>query len=128
MFDSMRKKVDNVNDIETIIGRSTHINGQISGGGNIRIDGKVEGGISVSGAAVIGESGVIVGDIKANSLVVAGCVTGNVDVDGNLSIHATGQLVGDVRVRSLNIADGGVFNGKSEMVVRMEEPMVAQPA
>ena len=127
MFDSMRKKVDSTNDIETIIGRSTAINGQISGSGNIRVDGRVDGGIAVAGDAIIGESGIIVGDIKARSLVVAGTVNGNVEVEGNLSIHATGQLIGDVKVRSLNIADGGVFKGQSDMAVRTGDGQV-QPA
>lgn len=114
MFDSMRKRVDdtvNTNDIETIIGRNTCITGQVSGGGNIRVD----GGLDIAGNAVIGETGIINGDIKAASLIVSGTVTGNANVEGNLSIYATGQLVGDVRVRSFNIADGGVFKGRSEM-------------
>ena len=119
MFGSMKKRVDNpATDIETIVGRDTTINGKISGSGNIRIDGHVDGGISITGDVVIGESGAVQGDIKAGSLTVAGTVTGNVDCDGNLSIHATGQLVGDVRVRSLNIADGGIFRGRSEMDTR----------
>ncbi len=118
MFDSMRKRVDdtvNTNDIETIIGRNTCITGQVSGGGNIRVDGRVDGGLDIAGNAVIGETGIINGDIKAASLIVSGTVTGNANVEGNLSIYATGQLVGDVRVRSFNIADGGVFKGRSEM-------------
>ena len=116
MFGSMKKHIDNpAGDIETIIGRETTITGKISGSGNIRIDGHIDGGVSTTGSVVIGESGVVQGDIKSGSLTVAGMVTGNVDCDGNLSIHATGQLVGDVRVRSLNIADGGVFKGRSDM-------------
>ena len=120
MFGSVKKHIDNpAGDIETIIGRNTTITGSINGSGNIRIDGRIDGGVSITGDAVIGESGVVQGDIKAGSLTVAGTVTGNVDCDGNLSIHATGQLVGDVRVRSLNIADGGVFKGRSEMDTRL---------
>ncbi len=119
MFGSMKKHIDNpAADIETIIGRNTSITGQIRGGGNVRVEGRVDGGIDVTGDAVIGESGIIQGDIKAGNLTVAGTVTGNVECDGNLSIHATGQLVGDVRVRSLNISDGGVFRGRSDMAVR----------
>ncbi|MBQ5414466.1 MAG: polymer-forming cytoskeletal protein [Schwartzia sp.] len=119
MFESMKRRVDNPrDDIETIIGRNTAINGQISGSGNIRVDGRVDGGIAVEGDAVIGESGIVNGDIKAASLMVAGSVTGNADVDGNLSIQETGQLIGDVKVRSLNISDGGIFKGRSEMAVR----------
>ena len=119
MFGSMKKNVDNpVRDIETIIGKGTVVTGQLQSSGNIRVDGRIEGGVTITGDAVIGESGDVHGDINAGSLTVAGTVTGNVNCDGNLSIHATGQLVGDVRVRSLNIADGGIFKGRSEMDVR----------
>ena len=129
MFGSMKKRVDNpATDIETIVGRDTTINGKISGSGNIRIDGHVDGGISITGDVVIGESGAVQGDIKAGSLTVAGTVTGNVDCDGNLSIHSTGQLVGDVRVRSLNIADGGVFKGRSEMDTHLGTTAHATPS
>lgn len=119
MFGSMKKNVDNpIRDIETIIGKETTITGQLKSERNIRVDGRIEGGITASGDVVIGESGIVQGDIKAGSLTVAGTVTGNVECDGNLSIHSTGQLVGDVRVHSLNIADGGIFKGRSEMDTR----------
>ncbi|MCR5559514.1 MAG: polymer-forming cytoskeletal protein [Schwartzia sp.] len=122
MFESMRKRVDNpVDDIETIIGKSTAINGQIAGSGNIRVDGRVDGGIAVDGDAIIGESGLVNGDIKAGSLVVAGFVKGNVETDGALCIQPSGQLIGDVKVRSLNILDGGIFKGRSEMAVRSHD-------
>ena len=128
MFESMKKRVDNpVDDIETIIGKTTAINCQIAGKGNIRIDGRVDGGITVAGDAIIGETGLVFGDIKAASLMVSGSVTGNVEVEGNLSIQATGQLIGDVKVRSLNIADGGVFKGRSEMATR-DAVVEPQPA
>ena len=119
MFGSVKKHVDNpAGDIETIIGKGTTITGKLKSMGNIRIDGTVDGGVTVSGDAVIGESGSVKGDVKAGNLTIAGTVTGNVDCDGNLSIHATGQLIGDVRVHSLNIADGGIFKGRSEMDTR----------
>lgn len=119
MFGSIKKRIDNpVSDIDTIIGKDTTITGKISSSGNIRMDGRIDGGISSTGDAVIGQTGSVQGDIKAENLTVAGTVIGNVDCDSNLSIHSTGQLVGDVRVRSLNIADGGVFKGRSEMDTR----------
>ena len=128
MFGSVKKHIDNpAGDIETIIGRETAITGQLQGSGNIRIDGRIEGGVSITGNAVIGESGSVQGDIKAGNLIVGGTVTGNVECDGNLSIQATGQLVGDVRVRSLNIADGGIFKGRSEMDTRMGGDVHASP-
>ena len=119
MFGSVKKHVDNpAGDIETIIGKGTTITGNLQSMGNIRIDGTVDGGVTASGDAVIGASGSVKGDVKAESLTIAGTVKGNVTCDGNLSIHSTGQLVGDVRVHSLNIEDGGIFKGRSEMDTR----------
>ena len=122
MFESMRKHVDETvgsNDIETIIGKNTAFTGQISGSGSVRIDGRVDGGIAVSGNVVIGESGIVVGDISASSLLISGSVTGNVAAEEKLTILTSGQLVGDIRCRQFNVADGGVFQGRSEMAPRV---------
>ena len=120
MFGSIRKQVDETisHDIETIIGKHTIIKGEISGTGNLRVDGTVEGGISSEGCVVIGEAGTVNGDIRANTLNVSGQVNGNADISDNLSIAASGQLIGDVKVGSFNIAQGGVFKGRSEMTTR----------
>ena len=116
MFGSMKKRIDNpAGDIETIIGRGTKITGKITGSGNIRIDGHLDGDVVTTGDIVVGESGVVQGEIRAGNLTVAGIATGNVTCDGNLSIQSSGQLIGDVRVRSLIVSDGGIFKGRSEM-------------
>ena len=119
MFGGVKKHIDNpTGDIETIIGRGTIIKGNLEGSGNIRIDGDIDGDVSVTGNMVIGESGNVQGNIKADSLTVGGTIKGNADCDGNLCIQAKGQLIGDIRARSLNIAEGGIFKGRSEMDTR----------
>ena len=126
MFGSIRKQVDETisHDIETIIGKNTIIKGEISGTGNLRVDGTVEGGISSEGCVVIGEAGTVNGDIRGNTLNVSGQVNGNADISDNLSIAASGQLIGDVKVGSFNIAQGGVFKGRSEMTTRTRSESV----
>ncbi|MBQ9376348.1 MAG: polymer-forming cytoskeletal protein [Schwartzia sp.] len=130
MFGSVKKHIDAPGEIETIIGSDTFIKGQIGGSGSLRVDGRVEGGIEVANYVVIGESGCVCGDINAKGLTISGKVTGNVNCDGQLRIQSTGQLVGDVRVQSLNVADGGIFRGRSEMTTREEagEEAAPQPA
>ncbi|ORT98855.1 protein of unknown function DUF583 [Anaerovibrio sp. JC8] len=116
MFGSVKKKIDDAaNDIETIIGRNTVIKGEINGSSNLRIDGTVEGTVTVSGSIIIGEDGRVKGDIAANELVVSGQVEGNATIDNGLSIYSTGQLVGDIKAGSLKIEEGGTFRGRSEM-------------
>ncbi|MCR5177129.1 MAG: polymer-forming cytoskeletal protein [Anaerovibrio sp.] len=120
MFGSVKKQFDNAhnNDIETIIGNNTVIKGEISGSSNLRIDGNVEGSISISGCVVIGPSGDVHGDINADDLVVSGRVEGNATIENCLSVQSTGQLIGDVKVGSLKIDDGGIFKGRSEMTLK----------
>ena len=130
MFGSMRKKVDDAvtaNEIETVIGKNTRIQGEISGSGNVRVDGRIDGSISIEGNAVIGEPGIVNGNIKAANLIISGSVRGNANIDGSLCIHSTGQLEGDVKVKSLNIEDGGAFQGRSEMALRVLHDMAEPP-
>ena len=51
-------------------------------------------------------------------------MNGNADISDNLSIAASGQLIGDVKVGSFNIAQVGVFKGRSEMTTRTRSESV----
>ena len=69
MFGSRKKNTDNpVGDIETIIGQNTTITGKLSGSGNMRIDGHIDGDVSATGAVVIGESGVVQGNVVQGNI------------------------------------------------------------
>ncbi len=117
MFGGVKKKVESAgnSDIETIVGKNTAIKGEISGSGNIRIDGRVEGDIAVSGSVVIGKTGEVVGNIKAANLLVSGIIKGNIEAASSLNIFASGQLFGDTKAASFSIEEGAVFRGRSEM-------------
>lgn len=117
MFGSVRKKSNShvSSDIETIIGKNTSIKGIISGNGNIRIDGKVEGEIDSGGDVVIGEQGEVIASIKAVNVLISGTVKGNVQSSGKLSISSTGRLIGDVETALLSIDEGASFKGSSSM-------------
>lgn len=117
MFGSNRKKNSShvSTDIETIIGKNTVIKGVISGNGNIRIDGKIEGEIDSGGDVVIGDQGQVTASIKAVNVLISGTVNGNVQASGKLSISSTGRLVGDVDTALLSIDEGATFKGSSSM-------------
>jgi len=102
-------------EIETVIGRDTVVKGNMEGNGSLRIDGTVEGDISVTGSVIIGEEGLVKGNVSANEMIISGRVEGNVTTTSCLSIYSTGSLIGDVQVSSLHIEEGGSFKGHSEM-------------
>jgi len=126
MFSSKKKNSSvGTNDIETIIGKNTKFKGMLSGDGNIRIDGVLDGEISSTGDVVIGDQGNVTATIKASSVLISGTVTGNVIANTKLEITSTGKLFGDVKAAVLSITEGASFKGNSNMeaakVVALEE-------
>ena len=101
--------------IENVLGQSLIIRGDLAADGGFRIDGTVEGNVDSKAAIVVGESGVVRGDLRGTDIVVAGQITGNVTCSGHLEILAKGRIEGDIDARSMRIETGGVFRGTSHM-------------
>src|SRR5882672_5467058 len=101
--------------IENVLGQSLVIRGDLTADGGFRIDGTVEGNVQSKAAIVVGESGVVRGDLGGTDIVVAGQITGNVTCSGHLEILAKGRIEGDIDARSVRIETGGVFRGTSRM-------------
>lgn len=105
------KEKTKLGKIDNLIGKYLSIEGNISAGGSIRIDGQIKGGVESQGDIYVGETGVISGDVRVKNMLVAGMVTGNVHAD-RLEIERTGRLVGDIRVLRLMVAEGAQFRGR----------------
>jgi cytoskeletal protein CcmA (bactofilin family) len=114
-----RSKDDNArparDPIENVLGRSAFIRGQLSAEGAFRVDGTIEGTLASQAEVVIGETGVVKGDVVGSDVVVAGQVLGNVRCTGHLEILAKGKVEGDISAQSVRIETGGVFRGTSFM-------------
>ncbi len=111
------KNRDDASDtIENLIGRSAVVRGDLKADGAFRIDGTVEGCVESRSAVVIGDGGVVRGDVRGRDVIVAGQVLGNVCAAGHLDITETGRIEGDIEsAQSVRIETGGVFRGTSRM-------------
>jgi cytoskeletal protein CcmA (bactofilin family) len=101
--------------IENVLGRSLLIRGDLSADGAFRIDGEVQGSVDSRSAVVIGESGVVRGNVRGSDVVVAGQIIGNVCCTGHLEIRAKGKICGEIDAQSVRVETGGVFRGTSRM-------------
>jgi cytoskeletal protein CcmA (bactofilin family) len=113
MFTSKMKDLDTAK-METIIGQDSAFQGAIKSKGYVRVDGKVEGGVSAEGV-IVGETGQVQGDVTAKTVVVAGKVTGNVIAAQGLELQPKGQIIGDIRAAQISIAEGALFEGNCVM-------------
>jgi cytoskeletal protein CcmA (bactofilin family) len=101
--------------IENVLGKSAHVQGDLKAQGAFRIDGTVDGAVESAGAVIVGEGGVVNGNVKGRDIVVAGQVCGNVTATGHLDIVSSGRIEGDIDAKSFRIETGGVFRGTSRM-------------
>lgn len=95
----------------TIIAEGTCIIGGISTKGTVHIDGKFEGVILEADVISIGPKGEVIGDIKANNLVVNGLFDGKIDCN-EVQILSQGKVIGDMRYNELIIETNGKFEGR----------------
>lgn len=72
---------------------------------------KIMGEIRSEGSVKIGQSSVIVGNVVANSAVVAGAVKGDIDVHGPVIIDTSAVVMGNIKSKSVQINNGAVIEG-----------------
>jgi len=95
----------------TVVAEGTCIIGGISTKGTVHIDGKFEGVILEADVISIGETGEVIGDIKANNLVVNGLFDGKIDCN-EVQILSSGKVIGEMRYNELIIETNGKFEGR----------------
>lgn len=113
-----------------IITDGTVIKGDITATGDFRLDGTLEGNIQINGKLVVGDSGVVNGNILCLNANIIGTVNGNLSVKELLSLHSTARVKGDILINKLSIEPGALFTGKCCMLdeVRKQQQLAAEQA
>ena len=106
--------------VDTLIGRNTHVVGDIEFSGGLYVDGKVTGTIrAVPGTEAmlsISEHGVVEGDILAPAVVVNGQLIGNIRQAQNVELLANGRIQGNVEYMVLQMSSGAAITGQLNQV------------
>lgn len=95
----------------TVIAQGTCIIGGITTEGSVHIDGKFEGVILEADMISIGKTGEVIGDIKANNLIVSGLLDGKIDCN-EVQILPEGKVIGNMKYNELIIEENGKFEGQ----------------
>jgi cytoskeletal protein CcmA (bactofilin family) len=89
----------------------TTLTGDLTTNSSLRIDGQINGNVTCYGKLVLGQEGVIAGDINATEVELDGTVEGNVNAEVLLIIHQTGIVKGNLITGRLVIEDGAQIVG-----------------
>ncbi len=102
-------------NLETFVGANTHIKGDITTKGTLRMDGRISGNVE-SDWLIIGEKALVKGDAQVTGLVVGGTLEGNVKAREVVEIKRKGQISGDIVTSKLLVIEGGIIDGKISML------------
>jgi cytoskeletal protein CcmA (bactofilin family) len=101
---------------QAVIGASISIVGDVTGGEDLAILGKVEGKIDLLQHSVtIGQSGHVKADVHAKFISVAGEVHGNLIASEQIVIRKTATMLGNLSAPRVGLEDGCCFRGSVEM-------------
>ena len=102
--------------IQTLIGDSAILEGNLSFDGGCHIDGVVNGNVGGKTDSLaclsISEHGRVLGNVEVPRLALSGTVKGNVVVSDRAEFGPTARVIGDVYYNLIEIAAGAEINGK----------------
>jgi cytoskeletal protein CcmA (bactofilin family) len=101
-------------NLESFVGRNTHVKGDISSKGTLRVDGRVTGNIE-SDWLVMGAKSFLKGDANASGVDVGGTIEGNIVAKEVVEVKNKGHVKGDIVTGKLLVEEGGSINGKIAM-------------
>jgi cytoskeletal protein CcmA (bactofilin family) len=99
----------------TLISSGTTIKGDISSNSDLRIDGTIIGNINSNAKIVIGNSGVVEGDIHGNNADIVGKTSGTIKVKELLQLRGECVVNGNIYAGKLQIEPTATFNGQCHM-------------
>jgi cytoskeletal protein CcmA (bactofilin family) len=112
----VRKESKPQNRIDSLIGATTRIEGNVFFSGGLRVDGAVRGNVAAlpdqPGTLVVSEQARIDGEVQAAHVVVNGTVNGPVDSRETLELQANSRVKGDIHYKSIEIHQGAVIEGR----------------
>jgi cytoskeletal protein CcmA (bactofilin family) len=114
MFSDKNKKPDFSKE-QNKIAQGTTLKGDIESESNFRIEGELIGNLNIKGKVVIGESGIVDGEVICENADIEGTFTGRLKVNTCLSLKSTAHISGEVITDQLIVEAGASFNATCQM-------------
>jgi cytoskeletal protein CcmA (bactofilin family) len=114
VFSKKNKIAPELQAISTLISEGAVLEGNLQAPAFTRVDGQVNGDVNINEGLILGEKGIIQGNVSTKEMVVYGTVNGNINVH-SLEIKSTGKITGEIKTGILLVETGAVYNGNLTM-------------
>ncbi len=101
---------------QTVLGRTVVVQGQLSSGEDLLIEGQFDGTINLDDHCLtVGPEGHVKAEIRARQVVILGNVNGNIAAGEKIEIRRTGHVLGDLVAATVAIEEGAYLKGSIDI-------------
>jgi cytoskeletal protein CcmA (bactofilin family) len=124
------EKAEAVESTESVLGRGARVRGRVGGEGDLRIEGRVEGDVHVTGQLSIDEGAEIVGEVDAAVVVISGALSGGLVTRGPVTIRSGARFSGTITgtAAEVSLEEGGSFEGRIEAEFELPTELASHDA
>ena len=101
------------------IGRTTRVVGRVTGEGDLLVEGRIDGEVTLGGHLHVAPGGVVAAPVDVHDLTIEGGVEGDVTARGAVVLREGGSLRGAIKASKVSLEDGARFSGRIEMDVEL---------
>jgi cytoskeletal protein CcmA (bactofilin family) len=111
-----RHEKDELGQIDTLIGRSANVQGDVEFAGGLHVDGRITGNVRATAglpaSLSISEHGVVEGSVEAHNVVLNGRINGDIFGSERVVLGAKARVQGNVHYGEIEMALGAEITGK----------------
>lgn len=111
----MLGKKDSEVKITTLLGAGSEVKGDFNAEGSVRIDGTINGNVTITGTLIIGAGGSVSGNVSAQSVMVGGEILGDITASEKTELTSTAKVLGNISTNVIVIDENAIFQGKCDM-------------
>lgn len=99
----------------TVIDHGCEIEGRLTFGGTLILNGKFQGEISSPDTLIVGEAGNLRADVRVGVAIISGQIEGQITALERVELRGNAQIRGDIVTPMLVLDKGVIFNGHCKM-------------
>ncbi|MGA2563238.1 MAG: polymer-forming cytoskeletal protein [Steroidobacteraceae bacterium] len=111
-----RHEKDELGQIDTLIGRSANVQGDVEFAGGLHVDGRITGNVRATAglpaSLSVSEHGVVEGSVEARNVVLNGRVNGDIIGSERVVLGAKARVQGNVHYGAIEMALGAEIVGR----------------
>ena len=96
--------------VDTLISQHCTIEGNLLTQNSVKVDGRIQGNLQAVGQAIIGEHGLVMGDVHSTDLLVFGRLEGNVRAKA-VHLEPAARIQGAIETETLQMEPGVSYTG-----------------